>query len=796
MKFTLSWLKKHLDTTATLEQITTTLTAIGLEVEGVEDPAAKLAPFKVAYVVEARQHPNADKLRVCQLDTAQGRVQVVCGAPNARTGMKGIFAPDGSTIPATGVVLKAGLLRGEASNGMLVSEREMGLSDEHNGIIEVPDTTPIGTPLADVLGINDPVIEIKLTPNRADCAGVRGIARDLAAAGLGTLKPLDLSPVKGSFPSPLKVKIEDTTACPQFIGRAFKGVKNGPSPKWLQDALKAIGLRPISALVDITNYFTFDLGRPLHVFDLAKVKGDTLTVHLSQGGEKLEALNDKDYVLEAGMTVISDAAGVEALGAVVGGRATGCELDTTEVFLEVALFDPSRTATTGRKLQVNSDARYRFERGLDVAAVQDYAELATKMILELCGGEASELVIAGSAPAWQRSYTLRPDRVKTLGGVDVAWAEQVKILTTLGCKVDGQNVAPPSWRPDIVGEADYVEEVLRIIGFDKIEAIPLTRETVMPRAAVSPRIRRITAARRTLAARGLLEAITYSFIDEKVATLFAPVEPGMKLQNPIAADMNVMRHSPLPGLLQAAMRNADRGYKDVALFEIGAGFGSAHENEQQELAVVVRTGEKDSRNWTHSERNVDVFDAKADVYAALEALGVPTQGLQVSLDAPAYYHPGRSGCLRLGPNVIAQFGEIHPQVSTELGLKHVAVGGEIFIERLPAPRAAKGTAKPFLQLHAFQPLERDFAFLVANDVPAEKVIKAVKGAEKDLIAAVNLFDEYTHAKGGKGLPEGKKSLALSITLQPTSKTLTDAEIEAISQKVVAAVAKIGGELRA
>lgn len=792
MKFTLSWLKKHLDTQAPLEEISRTLTMVGLEVEGVEDPAAKLAAFTVCEVLEAKQHPNADKLRVCQLKTVSGPVQVVCGAPNARTGMKGVFAPVGSVIPATGDVLKPGALRGEASNGMLVSEREMGLSDDHNGIIEAPEDAPVGTPLADLLGVNDPVIEIKLTPNRPDCAGVRGIARDLAAAGLGTLKPLDTTAVEGTFKSPLKVQIDDTKACPLFIGRYIKGVENGESPLWLQEALRAIGLRPISALVDITNYLTFDLPRPLHVFDADKVKGDTLRVHLSKGGEVLPALNDKTYELQPGMTVISDATGPEALGGVVGGTATGCDEKTTNVFLEAALFDPVRTAQTGRLLGVTSDARYRFERGLDPEMVEDYAEIATRMILEICGGQASELVIAGEVPEWERSYTLHPDRVKTLGGVDVSWDEQVKILTTLGFEIEGQEVSPPSWRPDILGEADLVEEVLRIKGYDCIPALPLERTSVMTQSAITLRARKVTAARRAMAARGLLEAVTLSFIEDKAAALFAPADPAMVLRNPISADANTMRPAIVPGLLQAAARNAARGYADVALFEIGPVFGAKFTNQQADVLTMMRAGAATPRNWQSEARVVDAFDAKADALAALEALGVPTAGLQTTTDAPACYHPGRSGCLKLGPTVVAQFGEIHPSVLSALGLKHVAVAAEVFIEALPM-KAGKGTARPLVSLPELQPLERDFAFVVANDVSAEKLVRAVKGADKDLITNVIVFDEYK----GKGLTEGTKSLALAVTLQPRDKTLTDKDIEALSQKIVAAAAQAtGATLRA
>lgn len=790
MKFTLSWLKKHLDTTATLEALCEKLTAIGLEVESVEDRGAALAPFTVAYVAEAKQHPNADKLRVCQLDTKFGRVQVVCGAPNARTGMKGIFAPDGSTIPATGTVLKAGQLRGEASNGMLVSEREMGLSDEHNGIIEVPEHFAIGTPLTEVLGGSDPVIEIKLTPNRADCAGVRGVARDLAAAGLGTLKPLAIPALPGSFPCPLRVKIEDEKACPLFLGRVIRGVKNGPSPQWLQDALKAIGLRPISALVDITNYFTFDLCRPLHVFDMALVKGDTLTVTLSRGGETMAALNDKSYTLPEGVTVISDAAGVEALGGIVGGKATGCEAGTTDVFLEVALFDPVRTARTGRLLAITSDARYRFERGIDPAAMHDYAALATQMILEICGGEASELTVAGKVPDTTRTYTLRPDRVKTLGGVEVAWEQQVGILTTLGCTVTGDKVTPPSWRPDILGEADLVEEIMRLTGFDKIEALPLPRLGDIASRALSAAQRRLGQARRVMAGRGLMEAITWTFVSREQAGLFGQIDPRLVLLNPISSEMDTMRPSGLIGLLAASARNADHGCGEVALFESGPVFGINEKDMQTTVIAALRHGQAVPRQPQKGERMVDVFDAKADALAALEALGV--SGAQVSADAPAWYHPGRSGCLRLGPTVVAHFGELHPEVLKAFGIKTTVVGCEVFVDRVPQPKAARGTAKPLLKLSPFQPVARDFAFVLAADVTADKVVKAIKGADRELIAAVDVFDDYR----GKGVAENKKSLALSVTLQPREKTLTDAEIEAICQKIITAVTKAtGGELR-
>lgn len=797
MKFTLSWLKKHLDTQADLQTITDTLTHIGLEVEGVEDKGAALAPFTVAYVVEAKQHPNADRLRVCQLDTKFGKVQVVCGAPNARTGMKAIFAPDGSTIPANGTVLKSGEIRGEKSNGMMVSEREMGLSDEHNGIIEVPDHFAIGTPLPEVLGLNDPVIEIKLTPNRADCAGVRGIARDLAAAGLGTLKPLSIEPVKGQGPSALSVVVEDSVGCPLFMGRSFKGVKNGPSPAWLQDALKAIGLRPISALVDITNYFTFDLGRPLHVFDVRKVKGNQLIVRSAKDGEQLEALNDKTYTLKSGMVVIADTDGVEALGGVMGGKHTGCELDTTEVFLEVALFDPVRTAQTGRELQIITDARYRFERGVDPMAMADYLELASRMILDLCGGDASDVVSVGSVPSdCQRTYTLEADRFKTIIGLEMPWAEQVSYLEKLGFTVQAQQVTSPSWRPDILGSNDLIEEIIRLKGYQHIPTLSLPRVGETAQSMLGHRDQKLAQARRAMAARGLMETITFSFIHQDQAVAFAGGDKALQVVNPISLEMGTLRPSILPTMLEAAVRNASRGYGDGAFFEIGPVFKpEAKTTDLQQTAITaLRFGEAVKRQPQGGVRKVDWADAKADALAMLEAMGVPTAGLQIAADAPSYYHPGRSGSLRLGPAVLGYFGELHPVVIEQFGGKALSVcGAEIIVEALPPIKPKKGTALPLLKLESLQPLSRDFAFVLPIEVPSDKLVKAIRAADKDMVVSVDVFDDYR----GKGLAEGQKSLALSVTLQPKDKAMTDAEIEAISQKIVQSVEKAtGASLRA
>jgi phenylalanyl-tRNA synthetase beta chain len=802
MKFTLAWLKSHLDTTASLDEIAAKLTAIGLEVEGIEDRAAIFAPFIVAEVKKAEQHPNADKLRVCEVFTGTETIQVVCGAPNARAGMKGIFAPAGSTVPGTQLLLKATTIRGVASNGMLCSEREMGLTDEHTGIIDLPLDTPLGAPMAQVFGLDDPVIEIKLTPNRGDCLGVRGIARDLAAAGLGTLKPYAVPSVKGSFKSPIGVSLDFPAgvenACPVFAGRYIRGVKNGPSPAWLQQRLKAIGLRPISALVDITNFFTYDLGRPLHVFDAAKVKGN-ITARLAKTGEKLLALDGKDYTLDDTITVIADDAGPEGLGGVMGGEHTGCSFDTTEVFLESAWFDPVRTATTGRKLGIHSDARHRFERIVDPAFIQGGVEVGTQMILDLCGGEASEVVLAGKAPDWKKTVTLRPTRLLGLVGFDLPVAEQTRILESLGFTVaksgDVLSVDVPSWRPDIDGEADLVEEIARQHGFDAIPAEPLPPLRAVPAPAVSAGQRRVRIARRALAARGLTEAVTYSFIRGSEAEVFGGGQEELRLVNPISADMDTMRPSILPGLIAAAKRNMDRGQMDVALFEIGPQYASVAMDGQSIVATGLRRGATGARHWRDRPRNVDGYDAKADALAALSAAGVDTAPLMVMDGAPGWYHPGRSGTLRLGPKtVLATFGELHPRVLQTLDIKGPVVAFEVWLERIPASRGKAGVrTKPALKLAELQAVERDFAFIVDTDVQAENLLKAVRGSDKALIARASVFDVFS----GAGIPEGKKSLAITVRLEPQQQTLTDAEIEAVAKKIVAAAEKAcGATLRA
>jgi phenylalanyl-tRNA synthetase beta chain len=800
MKFTLSWLKDHLETDATLEQIAATLSMIGLEVESIEDRASSLAAFKSALVIEARQHPNADRLRVCRVQTADGEVQVVCGAPNARTGMIGVFAPSGSYIPGSDITLKPGVIRGEDSNGMLVSEREMGMSDEHDGIIELPESTAVGIPFAQLMGLDDPVIEIAITPNRGDCLGVRGVARDLAAAGLGRLKPLDVPSTKGDFVSPIKWRrdlpgdLQDL--CPYVAGRYFRNVKNGPSPRWMQDRLRAIGLRPISALVDITNYVTYDLNRPLHVFDAQKVRGD-VTMRMARDGEEILALDGNNYKLDSEMVVIGDDNGPEGIGGVMGGELSGCTDTTTEVFLEVALFEPARVAVTARKLGILSDARYRFERGLDSESAIWGVEIASKLILELCGGEASETVSAGEHPAQKREIALRRERVKTLGGIDIPFADQVRILKGLEFDVsetaEGLNAVVPSWRNDVECEACLVEEIMRIYGFDEIPVVPLDRGSALPQAVLTTSQKRRSHLRNALAWRGLEECVTFSFISRKQADLFGGARDELTLVNPISSDLDVMRPSVLPTLVAAAARNSDRGFSDNALFEIGPQYHDDGPEGQTLVAAGLRSGAAQGRHWEAKGRPLDAFDAKGDALAALEAVGAPTANLQVTTDTPSWYHPGRSGALRLGPKVMAYFGELHPGVLAQMDLRGPAVAFEVFPDAVPQPKAkATGRIRPALELSPYQPVERDFAFVVDADTPAEKLLRAARGADKQLITDVELFDVYS----GKGIEEGKKSLAISVTLQPTDKTMTDEEIEAVAAKVVAQVMKAtGGVLR-
>jgi phenylalanyl-tRNA synthetase beta chain len=794
MKTTIGWLKSHLATNATPEAIAERLVMLGHDVEGVENRAENLQPFTVASVISAERHPNADRLKVCLVDTGRGEVQVVCGAPNAHAGMKGVFAPAGTVIPRSGSLLRETVIRGVVSRGMLCSAYELGLGDDHEGIIELPQDAPVGMPYASYAGLGDTVLDIKVTPNRADCLGVYGIARDLAASGLGRLKPLDTTPVAGSFRSPIGIRIEDRSACPLFLGRHLRGLRNGPSPEWLRGRLEAIGLRPISTLVDITNFLTFDHNRPLHVFDAGRLEGD-LVVRFARPGETLLALNGQEYALDAEMTAIADRAGVQSLGGVIGGEATGCTEATTEVFVEAALFDPVRTAATGRKLNISSDARYRFERGLDPAFVGDGLEIATRLMLDLCGGAASEIVTAGAVPDWRQRYVLRGGRPGTLGGLNVACEESAVILTALGFAVetlagDNLTVEPPSWRGDIVGEADLVEEVLRVKGYDEIPAVPLDRDTALSRPSLTPARRRAEFVRRTLAARGLVEAVTFSFISAREAELFGGAKPQLRLANPISADLDAMRPSLLPGLVSAARRNADRGFPDVAVFELGPLYRDDTPEGQALVAAGLRAGRTGQKHWRQAPREIDLYDVKTDALAALAAMGAPVENVQAAADPPAWYHPGRAGTLRLGPKALGAFGELHPAVLEALDARPPIAGFEIFLDAVPEPRAAR--AKPPLHLSVFQPIERDFAFVVDRELPAETLLRAARGVDRKLVTEIRLFDVYE----GTGLPEGKKSLAITVVLQPQERTLTDAKIEGFSQRLIAQVEKAtGGRLR-
>ena len=816
MKFSLSWLKTHLETEAPLDAITDTLTRIGLELEGVENKGAALAPFRIVHVREAVQHPNADRLRVCTVDTGDGTVTVVCGAPNARTGMKAVLATAGSTIPADGSVLKVGEIRGVKSEGMLMSAREMGLGDDHSGIVEVPADAPVGASYAAWAGMDDPIIEIGVTPNRGDCFSVRGVARDLAAAGIGTLKPFAPAKIAPVFDSGPHWVNNFPETCSWILGRTIRGVKNSPSPKWLQDRLISIGLRPINALVDVTNFFTMDLGRPLHVFDVGKLTGETLTLRRG-AGETMLALNGKEYTLTAEDCAICDAAGVQSIAGVIGGQPTGCDEQTTAVFVECALFDPVRIALTGRRHQVVSDARQRFERGLDPALMTDAIEAATALIIELCGGEPGAVTQAGAEPAWQRDATMRFARIASFGGSDIPADEAVTSLERLGFNVrhrdaEAVTVAVPSWRNDVAGkialdqhpdlngekaaaaaegcetiepENDLIEEVLRLRGLDAVTAVSLPQSGPVPAATLTPRQTRAALARRTLAAQGLNECVTFSFMAAAEAAPFGDTPDSLRLSNPIAADLDQLRPTPIATLAMAAKRNAARGYADLALFEVGPAFDATAPHGQRLVAAGVRAGSS-PRGWASAVQAVDAMDAKADLWAALAALEVPMEGIMLTQDAPSFYHPGRSATVRQGPKaILGRFGELHPRVIGDLGLPGPMVAFELDLDAVSDRKRRRKSAP---DLSAFQPLRRDFAFLVDTTVAADAVLRAAKGAERTLIAGVTLFDVYE----GDKVPVGKKSLAIEVIFQPRERTLTDAEIEAACQKVIAAVAKSTG----
>ena len=800
MKFTLSWLKQHLDTEATVQQVVDAMTMAGLEVEHVDDPAAKLAPFSVAKIVEAVQHPNADRLRVCQVDTVDGRKEIVCGAPNARAGLTTIYAPIGAYVPGLGVTLVEKPVRGVVSNGMLCSAGELEQTSDADGILELSDDLAVGTPASAVFGA-EAVIDFEVTPNRPDWLGVAGIARDLAATGLGTLKDLSVAPVLGKFPNPIEIKV-DGEACPAFAGRLIKGVKNGPSPAWLQDRLRSIGLRPINALVDVTNLLSYDRARPLHVYDAALLSGSTIVArkgaHSSHGDEHLIALDTKTYDIGPNMCVIADAEGERpiGLGGVMGGASTGCSDATTDVFIESAWFDPINTAQTVRDTGISSDAGYRFARGVDPGFVVPGLELATRLILDLCGGEPSDISLAGAIPAPPAAFDFDPAYVKQLAGLDVSAQRVREILRALGFTVvvsgDTHRVTPPTWRRDVDGKADLVEEVARIEGFDALPATPLPHQAAKSSGILTPRQVRARAARRALAAAGYAEAVTWSFTARAKAALFGGVPDSLILANPIAADLDAMRPSTLPNLIEAAGRNANKGFPDCALFEIGPVFHSDQPNGQR-TAIGAIIAPHAARHWTTAQGD-DLFTLKADLFALLDELNAPTASLQIAQgSASPWWHPGRSARLQLGPKaILAEFGEIHPAVLKALDVAGPVYGFEIRLDAVPEPKRKGGKSRPKLDLPALMPLTRDFAFMVDAKAAAGDLIRAAAGADKALIAGVTLFDVYQ----GAGVPDGSKSMAIEVTVQPREATLTDADIEALSGRIVAAVEKAtGGKLR-
>lgn len=808
MKFTLSWLKEHLDTDATLDEVCERLTAIGLEVEDVDDRAA-YKPFVIAKIVSAEKHPSADRLKVLMVDTGDGKpVQVVCGAPNARAGLVGALARPGTYVPGIDVTLAVGNIRGVESHGMMCSEKELNISDHHDGIIDLPQDAPVGTTFASYAGLDDPVIEINLTPNRPDCTSVFGIARDLAASGLGTLKqPKTPSfQIEGETPVEVKIDLDDERLCPGFALRLVRGVKNGPSPDWMQKRLKAIGLRPINALVDITNYMTFDQGRPMHVFDAAKVKGN-LTVRRAKDGEEILALDTRTYKLSPNNVVISDDNGVESIGGIMGGEHSGCDENTVDVLIESALWDPINIAKSGRALGIITDARYRFERGVDPEYMMPGLERTTELVIALCGGTAAKARVAGYKGHDRKIVNFPFSEVKRLTGLTVSVEESRQILTGLGFEIlsgdEAQvQVAVPSWRPDVDGKADLVEEIMRIHGVDNIKPEPLpAKDTVNARILTTLQIRTRTA-KRALASRGMLEAVTWSFIPEDQAKLFGGGKPSLKLANPIAADMSDMRPSLLPGLLTAAQRNADKGYGDVAIFEVSGTYESDTPEGQRRVAGGIRRGTASlvgaGRAWSNAAKGggkpVDVFDAKADALAVLEACGMPMANVQVEQGGPAWYHPGRSGTIKMGPKVVlGHFGEFHPNTLAALDVSGALAGFEVYLDAMPEPKKKATRTKAALELSPFQMVKRDFAFVVEKGVDAGSIIKAATSADRKLITGVNVFDVFE----GASLGEGKKSVAIEVLIQPTEKTLTDEDFDALTKKIVGNVEKTtGGTLRA
>ena len=814
MKFSLSWLRTHLDTEATTDRIASTLSSIGLEVESVVDPAAPLAPFRTARIVEAVQHPNADRLRVCRVDTGAGEVTVVCGAPNARTGLHAVFAPPGAFIPGSGITLKIGEIRGVSSAGMLVSSREMGLGDEHDGIVELPDGTPAGLPYAAWAGLDDTVIEIGVTPNRGDALSVRGVARDLAAAGLGVLRPWNApEPFPAAFDAPVRWTVDWPEACPWIVGRSVRHLRNGPSPEWLKRRLVSVGLRPISALVDITNFFTFDLGRPLHVFDGDRIAGGTLTLRRG-AGESFRALNGRDLAPGADDLVIADQDGVVSLAGIMGGERTGSQDGTTHAFIECALFDPVTIALAGRRHQLSSDARQRFERGIDPSLLPAALDAATRMVIELCGGEPGPVVSAGAEPAWRRQASMRFERLSGLGGAEVAPTEAAAILERLGFTVSasgnaGITTGVPPWRNDIAGnpaldqpatldpararnaaegaaliepECDLIEEVLRIRTLDSIPPVSLPPITAIPAPALSARQSRTAQIRRALAAQGYAECVTFSFLAGAQAALFGELSPSLTLKNPIAADLDQMRPTPLATLALAAARNLARGAGEVALFEVGPGYAPTG---QVSIAAALRSGTP-PRHWEGVDTAAPVMRAKAGLWALLTEAGVPLDSLSLATEAPGHYHPGQSAIVRQGPRtIIARFGVLHPALLTRLDLPSNTVAYELFLDAVADPKRRRRAAPV---LPGLQTVTRDFAFVVADTVPAENVLKAARFADRTLVARVSLFDVYS----GTNLQRGEKSLGVEVAFQPRERTMTDDEIEAASTKVIESVAKSTG----
>jgi phenylalanyl-tRNA synthetase beta chain len=790
MKFTLSWLKEHLDTSATLEQILETLTAIGLEVEGVENPAEKLAPFIVAEVLTAERHPQADKLQVLSVDTGTGDpIQVVCGAPNARAGIKGVFGAPGAYVPGSDLTLKVAAIRGIESRGMMCSVRELELGDEHDGIIELAADAPVGSRFAGWAGLDDPVVDISVTPNRQDAMGVHGIARDLAAAGLGTLKPVQVSEIAGSFPCPVEIRTDDTDGCPAFYGRVIRGVRNGASPPWLQQRLKAVGQRPLSALVDMTNYIMLSYGRPLHVYDVAKLRG-ALVARKARPGEDLLALNGKSYGLDPEMTVIADDASVHDIGGIMGGEHSGVTEATTDILIECAYFDPETIARTGQKLGLTSDARTRFERGVDPAFLEAGLALATELALQLAGGDPSEAVRAGTPPQLNRIIEYRPQRTHELAGVAIAEDRQKEVLERLGFGVstgERWKLSSPSWRRDVTGSADIVEEVVRIEGLGAVPSTPLPRVPGVARPTATAEQLLERRVRRNAAARGLNEAVTWSFISEQEAAAFGG--SAWILANPISEEMKAMRPSLLPGLIAAARRNMARGASGVRLFELGRRY--LDDGERPTLGILL-AGDKAPRHWrTGKAQPFDAYDAKAECLAILAAAGAPVDNLQTPGEASGVYHPGRSSRLMLGPKtVLAEFGELHPATLKAFDVSGPIVAAEIFLDAIPQKRTS-GRMRPAYAPPALQAVKRDFAFLVPQDLKAHALLRAVRGADKAAIAGVAMFDIFV----GQGVPEGSKSLAVEVTLQPGEKSFAEDELKAISERIVAAAAKLGATLR-